>query len=93
MEGSNVIQLVILGERTHSHHYFAYIWSVCPIQIHALALAFCASVVAPFGGFLASVIKCSHGIKDFDSIILGHGGIMDHVDCQFLIYQQWTKAK
>ncbi|GMH56168.1 hypothetical protein TL16_g02073, partial [Triparma laevis f. inornata] len=58
---------------------------VLPIQLHAIALAIFASLVAPFGGFLASGIKRAYGIKDFDSIIPGHGGIMDRMDCQFLM--------
>lgn len=56
-----------------------------PVQIHALALSMFASFVAPFGGFLASAIKRAYGIKDFDSLIPGHGGIMDRMDCQFLM--------
>jgi phosphatidate cytidylyltransferase len=36
-------------------------------------------------GFLASAIKRAYGIKDFDSIIPGHGGVMDRFDCQFLM--------
>jgi phosphatidate cytidylyltransferase len=85
VEGSDLIQPCISGEKTHSHHHFVFVLSVYPIQIHALALAFFASVVAPFGGFLASAIKRAYGIKDFDSIIPGHGGVMDRVDCQFLM--------
>jgi len=59
--------------------------SIIPFQIHAIVLGFFASLVAPFGGFLASAIKRAYGVKDFDSIIPGHGGIMDRVDCQFLM--------
>jgi phosphatidate cytidylyltransferase len=44
-----------------------------------------ASLVAPFGGFLASAMKRAYGIKDFDSLIPGHGGVMDRMDCQFLM--------
>ena len=53
--------------------------------MHALWLGLFASLVAPFGGFLASAIKRAYGIKDFDSIIPGHGGVMDRMDCQFLM--------
>jgi phosphatidate cytidylyltransferase len=56
-----------------------------PIQIHGLVIAAFSSLVAPFGGFLASAIKRSYEVKDFDSIIPGHGGITDRVDCQFLM--------
>mmetsp|Transcript_29750 Transcript_29750/g.64369 ORF Transcript_29750/g.64369 Transcript_29750/m.64369 type:complete len:464 (+) Transcript_29750:58-1449(+) len=56
-----------------------------PFQLHAFVLAIFASVVAPFGGFLASAIKRAYNIKDFDSLIPGHGGFMDRMDCQFLM--------
>jgi len=76
----------ISGEESHTFHHFELIWNnVYPIQIHALWLGFFASVVAPFGGFLASAIKRAYGIKDFDSIIPGHGGVTDRLDCQFLM--------
>jgi len=55
-----------------------------PIQGHAVCLALFVSLVAPFGGFMASAIKRAYEIKDFDSIIPGHGGFMDRLDCQFI---------
>ena len=76
----------ISGEETQVHSHFELIFrNYCPIQVHALWLAMFASLVAPFGGFLASAIKRAYGIKDFDSIIPGHGGVMDRMDCQFLM--------
>jgi len=76
----------ISGEPSHSfHHVELVLKNVYPIQIHALWLGFFASVVAPFGGFLASAIKRAYGIKDFDSLIPGHGGVTDRLDCQFLM--------
>lgn len=58
---------------------------VAPIQIHAVFFALFASVVAPFGGFLASGIKRAYQVKDFDSLIPGHGGVTDRVDCEFIM--------
>jgi len=76
----------ISGEESHVFHHFELVLkNVYPIQIHALWLGFFASVVAPFGGFLASAIKRAYGIKDFDSLIPGHGGVTDRLDCQFLM--------
>lgn len=43
------------------------------------------SLVAPFGGFLMSAIKRAYGIKDFDSVIPGHGGVTDRMDCQLVM--------
>jgi len=69
---SNTLTPCISGEETHSHHHFELvIKNVYPVQIHALSLSMFASLVAPFGGFLASAIKRAYGIKDFDSIIPG----------------------
>lgn len=42
---------------------------IAPIQIHALIMAFFASIIAPFGGFFASGFKRAFKLKDFgDSI-------------------------
>jgi len=56
-----------------------------PLQIHAVIFALFASLIAPFGGFLASSIKRAFHKKDFDTIFPGHGGFMDRVDCQLLM--------
>ena len=56
-----------------------------PIQFHAMIIASFASLVAPFGGFLASGIKRATGIKDFENIFPGHGGVLDRMDCQFFM--------
>eukprot|EP00040_Diaphanoeca_grandis_P017162 m.89164 g.89164 ORF g.89164 m.89164 type:complete len:446 (+) comp26270_c0_seq1:143-1480(+) len=56
-----------------------------PIQLHAISFALVASLVAPFGGFMASAIKRANGVKDFASIIPGHGGFTDRLDCQMLM--------
>lgn len=84
--GEGTIVACVSGEATHYHHHFELVLkNVYPVQIHTLSLAMFASFVAPFGGFLASAIKRAYGIKDFDSIIPGHGGVMDRFDCQLLM--------
>ena len=76
----------ISGEESHLHHHFEVVLrNFYPIQLHTLGLSLFASIVAPFGGFFASGIKRAYGIKDFDSIIPGHGGLMDRMDCQLLM--------
>jgi len=55
-----------------------------PITKHAIWYALFASIIAPFGGFFASAVKRAFKIKDFDSVIPGHGGITDRVDCQLI---------
>ena len=56
-----------------------------PIQLHGLVIGTFGSLVAPFGGFLMSAIKRAYGIKDFDSLIPGHGGVTDRMDCQLVM--------
>lgn len=42
--------------------------------------AFILSLVAQLGDLIASLIKREHGVKDYGSILPGHGGIMDRFD-------------
>jgi hypothetical protein len=55
-----------------------------PVYFHALVIALFTSLLAPFGGFLASAVKRAFKIKDFGEVIPGHGGVTDRMDCQFL---------
>ena len=55
------------------------------MEWHTFVLAIFASVVAPFGGFFASGFKRAFDIKDFGTLIPGHGGITDRFDCQILV--------
>jgi len=50
----------------------------------ALIVAAFISIVSPFGGFLASVTKRANGKKDFGTLIPGHGGVVDRLDCQIM---------
>jgi phosphatidate cytidylyltransferase len=56
-----------------------------PYQLHVIAMATFASLVAPFGGFFASGFKRAFNIKDFGHSIPGHGGMTDRMDCQFMM--------
>jgi phosphatidate cytidylyltransferase len=64
---------------------------------HAFVLALYCAVVAPFGGFLASTVKRAYGKKDFGSLIAGHGGLIDRLDCQLVtapfVYLYLTAVK
>jgi phosphatidate cytidylyltransferase len=56
-----------------------------PMQLHAVALAAFASLLAPFGGFFASGLKRAFKVKDFGDSIPGHGGMTDRMDCQVVM--------
>jgi phosphatidate cytidylyltransferase len=56
-----------------------------PMQLHAVALAVFASLLAPFGGFFASGLKRAFKVKDFGASIPGHGGMTDRMDCQVVM--------
>jgi phosphatidate cytidylyltransferase len=60
-------------------------WHVTEMQLHTAVLAALASMVAPFGGFFASGFKRALRIKDFGSVIPGHGGFTDRMDCQLVM--------
>lgn len=55
------------------------------VHVYAIYFGIFASLVAPFGGFLASGFKRALGIKDFGDLIPEHGGIVDRMDCQVIM--------
>ena len=68
-----------------NYNIFGNIIEAYPAQIHSLILSIFASLIAPFGGFLASALKRAYGLKDFGNLIPGHGGFLDRCDCQFVM--------
>jgi phosphatidate cytidylyltransferase len=45
-----------------------------------LALGALVATIAPFGDLAKSMVKRQAGVKDFSSLIPGHGGMFDRID-------------
>lgn len=59
----------------------AALWWMTPFTWwQAAALAFVSCLLGFAGGLVMSSIKRDRGIKDFGSLIPGHGGVMDRID-------------
>ena len=59
----------------------AAMWWITPFNWwQAALLAFVINVLGFFGGFVLSAIKRDIGLKDWGSMIEGHGGMLDRVD-------------
>ena len=70
---------------------------------HLLALAVVVSIMAPMGDLVESMFKRNLDVKDFGSIVKGHGGILDRFDGFLftlpavyyltLVLEPWTKFR
>ncbi|MDW3216646.1 MAG: phosphatidate cytidylyltransferase [Ilumatobacteraceae bacterium] len=67
-----VIALMLVGISESSSTWTSY-W-------HLLALAVVISIMAPMGDLVESMFKRNLDVKDFGSIVKGHGGILDRFD-------------
>eukprot|EP00529_Nitzschia_sp_RCC80_P024546 CAMPEP_0113466528 /NCGR_PEP_ID=MMETSP0014_2-20120614/14317_1 /TAXON_ID=2857 /ORGANISM="Nitzschia sp." /LENGTH=437 /DNA_ID=CAMNT_0000358751 /DNA_START=76 /DNA_END=1389 /DNA_ORIENTATION=+ /assembly_acc=CAM_ASM_000159 len=67
--------------------YLPKIAEICPYsQMDGLVLAAVASIVAPFGGSVSSLVKRAYGHKKFGTIFGGRiGGLIDLLDGQLMM--------
>ncbi|HUH65627.1 MAG TPA: phosphatidate cytidylyltransferase [Syntrophales bacterium] len=49
--------------------------------VHAAVLGFSGGIIGQLGDLCESVIKRASGVKDSGSLVLGHGGLLDRLDC------------
>jgi phosphatidate cytidylyltransferase len=88
-----VIALMLVGISESSTTWTSY-W-------HLLALAVIISIMAPMGDLVESMFKRNLDVKDFGSIVKGHGGVLDRFDGFLftlpavyyltLVLEPWTK--
>jgi phosphatidate cytidylyltransferase len=67
---ATVIALVVIGSQNGTWNTMGE-W---------LALAFVVSVMAPLGDLVESMFKRNLDVKDFGTIVAGHGGVLDRFD-------------
>jgi phosphatidate cytidylyltransferase len=58
----------------------AIFWATPFTLVAAAGLAFIISLMGFCGGLVMSAIKRDRGVKDFGTLISGHGGVLDRVD-------------
>ena len=59
----------------------AAIWWATPFSpVQAAVMAFVITVMGFAGGLIMSAIKRDRGVKDYGSLIEGHGGMLDRID-------------
>jgi phosphatidate cytidylyltransferase len=59
----------------------AAIWWATPFSpLMAAAIAFVITMMGFAGGLIMSAIKRDRGVKDYGTLLAGHGGILDRID-------------
>ncbi|HPK53794.1 MAG TPA: phosphatidate cytidylyltransferase [Smithellaceae bacterium] len=63
--------------------YFSFFPDVSLVKIGVLA--FVGSIIGQLGDLSESAIKRNYGLKDASSLLPGHGGLLDRMDCLIFI--------
>ena len=61
------------------------LFGITPNFAYGIVCAIVLSVLSQLGDLVASCIKREHGVKDYGSLIPGHGGILDRFDSVLFI--------
>lgn len=64
---------------------FGYLFFPHLPLIHIGILAFVGSIIGQLGDLSESAIKRNYGLKDASSLLPGHGGLLDRMDCLLFI--------
>jgi phosphatidate cytidylyltransferase len=54
-------------------------------SVHAVIIGFVGGILGQLGDLCESAIKRSAGVKDSGTLLLGHGGLLDRLDCLIFI--------
>lgn len=59
----------------------AALWRLTPFSVpEAAAMALIVTLMGAFGGLVMSALKRDRGVKDWGTLIPGHGGVLDRLD-------------
>jgi len=75
---------LIIGSTTACLIFGYYLMPEIPLK-HIVFLAFAGGVIGQLGDICESAIKRNYGMKDASSLLPGHGGILDRLDCLIFI--------
>lgn len=75
---------LVLGSTVACLIFSYYLFPEIPAA-HVVILAFVGGIIGQLGDICESAIKRGYGLKDAGSILPGHGGILDRLDCLIFI--------